>query len=155
MPSLRTELTEIVTGLGMLGVESLDTALLTGPAEILNVTAENFDRLARAREAGKHGRLFSSAWNNGEMFASSSEGLRNRKPLRVALHDSLPAPSPRPAARMDSPSPCVQSFRCDHRTARSAWHQARGQRPEARGQRHAARGQTHFYVASGQSSPGY
>ena len=92
MPSLRTELTEIVTGLGMLGVESLDTALLTGPAEILNVTAENFDRLARAREAGKHGRLFSSAWNNGEMFASSSEGLRNRKPLRVEWKGSHKAP---------------------------------------------------------------
>ena len=83
MPSLRTELTEIVTGLGMLGIESIDVALDARPAEMLNVTAENFDRLARARETGEYGQLFEMAWGNGRAFATSGDGLRSRRPHRV------------------------------------------------------------------------
>ena len=83
MPTLQTELTEIVTGLGMLGIECLDAALDARPAEVLNVTTENFDRLARARGAGEHRWLFEAAWDNGRAFASSVDGLRNRAPQRI------------------------------------------------------------------------
>ena len=55
MPALRTEITEIVTGLGMLGIESLNVALDARPAEMVNVTAQDFDRLARARASGQYG----------------------------------------------------------------------------------------------------
>lgn len=83
VPTLRTELTEIVTGLGMLGMECLDEALEARPARMLNVTAEHFDRLVRARRAGEHRRLFRDAWENGRTFAWSEDGLRRRAPRRV------------------------------------------------------------------------
>ncbi len=83
MPSLKTELTEIVTGLGMLGIECVDDALNAPPAEMLNVTTREFNRLKHARKAGEHQRLFEEAWENGQAFASSVDGLRNRKPRRV------------------------------------------------------------------------
>ena len=100
MPDPRTELTEIVTGLGMLGIDCLDTALDARPLEVmLNVTNENFDRLTRAREAGEHPELFQDAWDNGQVFASSTDGLRSRRPLRVEWkgnhrlpgHEQIPA----------------------------------------------------------------
>lgn len=83
MPTLRTELTEIVTGLGMLGMECLDEALDARPPRMLNVTAEHFNRLARARREGEHPRLFQDAWDNGRTFAYSADGLRRRAPQRV------------------------------------------------------------------------
>lgn len=93
MPALRTELTEIVTGLGMLGIDSLDEALDSRPPQMLNVTAREFDRLSGARASGKHDALFVAAWNNGRAFASSVDGLRDRRPLRVEWKGShrLPA----------------------------------------------------------------
>ncbi len=83
MPSQRTEVTEIVTGLGMLDFVSLSAALAARPAEMLNVTADSWDRLARTRESGKYESLVERAWQNGKAFASSPEGLRNRTPLRI------------------------------------------------------------------------
>ncbi|MDE0171163.1 MAG: hypothetical protein OXS29_16915 [bacterium] len=83
MPTLRTELTEIVTGLGMLGMECLDEALEARPPRMHNVTAEHLGRLVRARRAGEHRRLFRDAWDNGRAFAASADGLRRRVPQRV------------------------------------------------------------------------
>ena len=92
MPSLRTELTEIVTGLGMLGIGCLDGAQDARPAEMPNGTAENFDRLIRTREAGEYGRPFENAWDSDRAFASSAEGLRNRRPERVEWRGSHQPP---------------------------------------------------------------
>ena len=99
VPTLQTELTEIVTGLGMLGIESLETALEARPPQMLNVTPEHFDRLARARDAGKHPGLFRGAWDNGRAFASSADGLHNRTPLRLEWKGThhLPGDDPVPA----------------------------------------------------------
>ena len=83
MPALRTELTEIVTGLGMLGIKSLDEALKERPPEMLNVSSSNFDRLEKARTGGQHPLLFESAWKNGRAFLRSRDGLRGRRPRRV------------------------------------------------------------------------
>lgn len=67
----------------MLGMDCLDEALETRPPRMLNVTTEHFDRLAIARQAGEHRRLFQDAWANGRTFASSADGLRDLPPLRV------------------------------------------------------------------------
>ena len=83
MPALRTELTEIVTGLGMLGIDSLNAALSTRPIEMVNVDIQNFDRLVQAWTDGQENRLFRAAWQNGQDFAASADGLGNRKPFRV------------------------------------------------------------------------
>ena len=83
MATLRTELTEIVTGLATLGIDCLDEALEVRPRRMVNVEDHHFERLNRARAAGDHHRLFEEAWANGLAFASSADGLRDRTPERV------------------------------------------------------------------------
>lgn len=83
MAAIRTEITEIVTGLAMLGFRDLDHALQVQPLSVVNVTGEHFDRLLAARAAGTHDREFETAFENGHVFARSSDGLRGRPPWLV------------------------------------------------------------------------
>lgn len=83
MANLRTEITEIVTGLGMLGYQDLDHALGVRPRLVSHVTEEHFDRLQQARDDGAHQAEFETAWANGLRFAFSLEGLRGRPPWWV------------------------------------------------------------------------
>ncbi len=80
MADIRTEVTEIVTGLAMLGYRELDHALGVRPRLVSNVTEDHFDRLIDARESGKYTDEFETAWANGQLFAYSQEGLRGRAP---------------------------------------------------------------------------
>ena len=99
MAQLRTEITEIVTGLGMLGFADLDRALEVRPRSVANVEAEHYDRLDEARRSGDHERDFAVAWRNGVDFAYSADGLRGRPPLtlewkgshRPPRYDQIPA----------------------------------------------------------------
>lgn len=93
MASLRTEITEIVTGLGMLGFESLDEALAARPSEMAGVERHHYDRLIAARADGKHGVQFEEAWANGLAFAVAEDGLRGREPKRVEWKSPHQAPS--------------------------------------------------------------
>ena len=83
MATLRTEVTEIVTGLAMLGYRELDHALGVRPRLMTHVDEEHFDRLTAAREAGKYTAEFETAWTNGQRFAFSEEGLRGRPPWLI------------------------------------------------------------------------
>ncbi len=83
MATLRTEVTEITTGLAMLGFRDLDTALDVEPAAIAHVTADHFARLRAARAGGEYDGQFSTAWENGTAFARAGEGLRGRPPWVV------------------------------------------------------------------------
>lgn len=80
MPSLRTEITEITTGLAMLGYQDLARALEVRPRHITHVTEATFDRLDAAMSSGLYDRDFEVAWSNGSAFARSSLGLRGRPP---------------------------------------------------------------------------
>lgn len=80
MPSLRTEITEITTGLAMLGYQDLARALEVRPRHIRHVTEATFDRLDAAKASGLHDRDFEIAWSNGAAFARSPLGLRGRPP---------------------------------------------------------------------------
>ena len=80
MPPLRSEITEIVTGLGMLGFPDVDRALSVRPTSVRNVEVDHYQRLDAARADGRHGREFDVAWSNGVDFARSSDGLRGRPP---------------------------------------------------------------------------
>ncbi len=75
-----TLVTEIVTGLGMLGFRDLDQALDARPAVITNVTDEHYDRLVAARRDGRYVEDFAVSWRNGVEFAAAAEGLRGRPP---------------------------------------------------------------------------
>ena len=90
MATVRTEVSEIVTGLGLFGYRDLERALAARPRSINNVTDRVFDRLDAAYETGKHLEIFSSAYANGEIFGA--------RQCRVA--------GPRPVVgRMERPSP--------------------------------------------------
>ena len=83
MPAVRTEITEIVTGLGMFGYPNLAHALGMRPPGFENVDDVVYDRLAAAYRSGGHSRVFATAWSNGVRFARSAEGLRGRPPWIV------------------------------------------------------------------------
>ena len=65
MPAIRTEITEIVTGLAMLGFGDLDRALVARPDWLHHVGPEQFDRLDEARADGGHEAEFATAWRAG------------------------------------------------------------------------------------------
>jgi hypothetical protein len=83
MADLRTEISEIVTGLALLGFRDLDQVLAAQPAAVRNVTDDHFARLRAARDTGSHEALFATAWANGCAFARADEGLRGRPPWQV------------------------------------------------------------------------
>lgn len=83
MPSLRTQITEIATGLGMLGSSDLDAALARRPDELRHVDDDTWQRLRDARHGRQHDLDFLAAWNNGRAFLASPEALRGRPPAVV------------------------------------------------------------------------
>lgn len=84
MPALRTEITEIVTGLAMIGGDSLDELLCAGVPEALKeVDDATWSRLVQAHGERRHRVDFLAAWNNGKAFLSAADGLRGRPPALV------------------------------------------------------------------------
>lgn len=84
MPAVRTEVTEIVTGLGMLArYDNPRTAVLARPVELRNVPDEVWDRLTAATADRRHRVDTAAAWANGRAFLGAAEGLRGRRPLVV------------------------------------------------------------------------
>jgi len=83
MPDTRTEITEIVTGLGLFGFRDIERALAARPRFILNVDDAVYDRLDRAFAGGDHDRAFHTAYDNGAVFARADDGLRGRPPWIV------------------------------------------------------------------------
>jgi len=80
MPSQLTELTEIVTGLGTLGIGSIDEVLEERPATVVNVASQNWKKLAVARAAHQFDEEFEQAWMNGKSLFEAMDGLRYREP---------------------------------------------------------------------------
>lgn len=83
MATVRTEISEIVTGLGLFGYRDLERALAARPRSIGNVTDRVFDRLDAAFAEDKHGEIFANAFANGEVFARANVGLRGRVPWLI------------------------------------------------------------------------
>ena len=83
MAAIRTEITEIITGLAMLGFRDLDEALQVRPTSVVNLETEHYERLTAARSAGSHPREFETAWENGHVFARADDGLRGRPPWSI------------------------------------------------------------------------
>ena len=82
MSAALTELTEIVTGLGMLA-PNLDAGLAAKPAALRNVSDDVWARLVGLRAGGAHALSFSSAFDNGAAFLAATDGLRGRAPRLV------------------------------------------------------------------------
>jgi hypothetical protein len=81
--TLRTDISEIVTGLALFGFRDLDRALAARPRFITNVDDALYDRLEQAHASGSNPELFTTAWDNGLRFARADDGLRGRPPWIV------------------------------------------------------------------------
>jgi hypothetical protein len=92
VPSARTTVTELATGLGMLGFGDVDGALAARPAAMVSVSPELWHRLAEWRAGGGYDREFAAAFANGAAFLAAREGLRDRRPLAVEWKGSQRAP---------------------------------------------------------------
>ena len=92
MADLRTTITEVVTGLGMLGYDDIDTALEARAAALVDVEPAVHDELARAWKERRHGDAFTAAFMNGRAFLSARDALRGRVPELVEWRGALRAP---------------------------------------------------------------
>jgi hypothetical protein len=89
---LRTTITEVVTGLGMLGYDDVEAALVAAPAALLNVEPSDYERLLRAWKERRHPDVFTAALMNGAAFLVARDGLRGRPPLVVEWKGAHRAP---------------------------------------------------------------
>jgi hypothetical protein len=90
VPSAKTEITEIVTGVAITGAAGLDEGLLE--RRVGNVAPEVWSRLAELDRGGQHRHEFAAAWANGRAFLRSEDGLRGRPPRVVEWKGPTQAP---------------------------------------------------------------
>jgi hypothetical protein len=92
VPSDRTTVTELGTGLGMLGLPDIDQAIASRPATMHSLSPEMWQHLARLRGGGAYDAEFHAAWENGRAFLSAADGLRDRLPRIVEWKGTGRAP---------------------------------------------------------------
>jgi hypothetical protein len=90
VPSAKTEITEIATGLAITGAPTIEAAL--ADRAVANVGPEVWDRLEGLHRAGGHRVEFAAAWANGQAFLAAEEGLRGRPPRVVEWKGPTQAP---------------------------------------------------------------
>ena len=90
MPSAKTEITEIVTGLAITGAPTLAEALVA--RAVANVEDAVWLRLAALERAGHHRQEFLAAWANGQAFLHAMDGLRGCSPRLVEWKGPSQAP---------------------------------------------------------------
>lgn len=78
MASERTFVTELATGLGMLGDRDLDSVLARRPAEFVNLSSDDWDRLGELWTNGRCGGEFVDGFLNGRAFLAAPAALRGR-----------------------------------------------------------------------------
>jgi hypothetical protein len=92
MADLRTTITEVVTGLGMLGFDDVDAALAARPEAIVNVEPDVYDELQRAAKERLHADVFTAAVMNGQSFLDARDALRGRTPMLIEWKGAHRAP---------------------------------------------------------------
>jgi hypothetical protein len=92
VPHPRTMVTEVGTGLGMLGLDSLDEALRSRTPVMRSLSPENWDQLGLLRTGGTYDAEFHAAWENGRAFLAARDGLRDRRPEVIEWKGSVRAP---------------------------------------------------------------
>lgn len=92
MPSDRTTVTELGTGLGMLGLTDIDAAVRSRTPVMHSLSPEMWDRLDGLRRGGVYDTEFHAAWANGQAFLAARDGLRRRQPVLVEWKGTGRAP---------------------------------------------------------------
>ena len=90
MPSAKTEITEVVTGLAIAGAPTLAAGLRDRP--VANVAGDVWERLVELDREGRHRQEFAAAWANGQAFLRAEEGLRGQVPRLVEWKGPTQAP---------------------------------------------------------------
>jgi hypothetical protein len=80
MPSERTFVTEIATGLGMVGEVDLASVIAGRPPEMTNLTASNWEQLTTLWGSGRYATEFSAGFLNGQAFLGAADALNGRPP---------------------------------------------------------------------------
>jgi hypothetical protein len=80
VPSDRTTVTELGTGLGILGHSDLADAIRSRSPVMHSLSPEMWQHLEQLRTGGAYDAEFHAAWANGRAFLAASEGLRGRLP---------------------------------------------------------------------------
>lgn len=92
MPSDRTAVTELGTGLGMLGSAGIDEAVRSRTPVMHSLSPEMWEQLERLRAGGAYDAEFHAAWENGQAFLTAGDGLRGRLPQVVEWKGTGRAP---------------------------------------------------------------
>src|SRR5271157_686324 len=92
MPSDRTTVTELGTGLGMLGLGDIDQAVRSRTPVMHSLSPEMWERLGSLRAGGAYDAEFHAAWANGQAFLAADDGLRGRLPKVVEWKGTGRAP---------------------------------------------------------------
>jgi hypothetical protein len=80
VPNLRTMVTELGTGMGMLGHGDVDEVLAVRSPVMRSLSPDQWDRLSALRAGGAFDAEFHAAWVNGQAFFAARDGLRGRRP---------------------------------------------------------------------------
>ena len=81
--------TELGTGLGMLGDDDLDEVLRARSPVMRSLSPDDWDRLSSVRAGGAYDSEFHAAWLNGRSFLDARDGLRGRRPEVVEWKGAL------------------------------------------------------------------
>jgi hypothetical protein len=92
MPSDRTTVTELGTGLGMLGLPGIGESLRSRTPVMHSLSPEMWERLERLHAGGAYDSEFHAAWANGQAFLTAGDGLRGRLPQVVEWKGTGRAP---------------------------------------------------------------
>jgi hypothetical protein len=92
MPSDRTTVTELGTGLGMLGLAGMAESVRSRTPVMQSLSPEMWDRLERLHAGGAYEAEFHAAWANGQAFLTAGDGLRGRLPQVVEWKGTGRAP---------------------------------------------------------------
>jgi len=82
MPSERTFVTELATGLGMFGDDDLDTVMARRPPAFV-IETEHWDRLSELWVRHRHTGEFVAGFMNGRAFLGAADALNGRRPRVV------------------------------------------------------------------------
>jgi hypothetical protein len=92
VPSDRTTVTELGTGLGMLGAADIEAAVRSRTPVMHSLSPEMWQHLAELRAWGAYDTEFHAAWANGRAFLLADDGLRGRVPKVVEWKGTGRAP---------------------------------------------------------------
>jgi hypothetical protein len=80
MPSERTVVTELATGLGMLGEDDLAAVIESRPEALSNLTTANWDQLTALWYSSAYQLEFTAGFANGRAFLDAPDALNGRRP---------------------------------------------------------------------------